>query len=67
MDASPFYFHNLSFRSISDGMVQRRLEASECGLIHIDNPLSPVLDVYVHPDVRVASSAAAYEEVIRRG
>lgn len=50
---------HLKFNSIPDTMAQKHLEASECCLIHADNPLSLQLGVYINPNVRVAYRAEA--------
>jgi len=61
-DASPFYHSTepLRFRSISDSLAQHHVEASECCLIHVDNPLSQSKGIWVNPNVRVAYSGSAY-------
>ena len=66
MDASPFYdsaAQPLRFRGTSDSLAQFHLEASECCLIHTDNPLSASKGVWLNPNVRVAYSADAYKAV----
>ncbi|PWY77384.1 putative polysaccharide export protein [Aspergillus heteromorphus CBS 117.55] len=53
----------LRFRGIPDSLAQFHLEASECCLIHADNPLSRALGVYLNPLVRVGYTGAAYAAV----
>ncbi|SPN96873.1 related to polysaccharide export protein (CAP59) [Cephalotrichum gorgonifer] len=62
MRAQPFVaeHHPLRFRGIPDSLAKHHLEASECCLIHADNPLSAELGVYVNPRVRVGYNTAAY-------
>ncbi|KAL8838792.1 MAG: hypothetical protein Q9176_004865 [Flavoplaca citrina] len=64
-DASPFQrpSNPLMFRGIPDSLAQYHVEASECCLIHYDNPLSASNGVYINPAVRVAYSAPAYTAV----
>ena len=64
-DASPFQrpVNPLVFRGIPDSLAQYHVEASECCLIHYDNPLSAPNGVYINPAVRVAYSAPAYAAV----
>ncbi|KAL8765604.1 MAG: hypothetical protein Q9209_007386 [Squamulea sp. 1 TL-2023] len=64
-DASPFQRpgNPLRFRGIPDTLAQYHVEASECCLIHYDNPLSADNGVYMNPAVRVAYSAPAYAAV----
>lgn len=66
-DASPFYpISNapaLKFRGLPDSLAKHHLEASECCLIHADNPLSHQNGVYLNPNVRVAYNPAAHEVV----
>lgn len=64
MDAAPFQRPNaLRFRGISDSLAQFHLEASECCLIHADNPLSAPKGVWLNPRVRVGYSGEEYEAV----
>ncbi|KAL8946424.1 MAG: hypothetical protein Q9222_007185, partial [Ikaeria aurantiellina] len=51
------------FRGIPDSLAQHHVEASECCLVHYDNPLSRTKGVYINPAVRVAYSAKAYAAV----
>lgn len=66
MPAAPFLAAEgrgrLKFRAVPDSLAEsKHLEASECCLIHIDNPLSEPLGVYLNPRVRVGYNADAYE------
>jgi len=64
-DAAPFVRASLPlrFRAIDDALADAHVEASECCLVHYDNPLSrePGKGVWVNTDVRVAYSVQAYE------
>lgn len=51
----------LRFRGIPDTLASHHLEASECCLIHYDNPLDK--GVYLNPHVRVGYNPAAYQAV----
>ena len=63
-DSVPFYEpHKLEFRGISDELALQHVEASECCLIHADNPLTPTQGVWLNPDVRVGYSDGAYSAV----
>ena len=63
-DALPFYEPDpLLFRGISDDLAMQHVEASECCLIHIDNPLTPTQGVWLNPDVRVGYSPESYAKV----
>lgn len=64
MDAEPFYneANPLRFRGIPDSLAQLHLEASECCLIHQDNPLKA--GVWVNPKVRVGYNKAAYDTML---
>ena len=66
----------LLFRGVEDSLAELHLEGSECCLIHADNPLSRFgeaipargsetenVGVWLNPNVRVAYSAAVYEQV----
>jgi len=61
-DAAPFYSSTsaLRFRAIPDSLAQYHVEASECCLIHADNPLSAIKGVFVNPGVRVTYDGRAY-------
>ncbi|CAF9919112.1 MAG: hypothetical protein HETSPECPRED_003949 [Heterodermia speciosa] len=64
-DAAPFQSaeNPLRFRGIPDSLAQTHVEASECCLIHYDNPLSSKHGVWINPSVRVAYSSTAYQAV----
>lgn len=64
-DAAPFQSNDypLRFRSIPDSLAQYHVEASECCLIHYDNPSSSSRGVWINPAVRVGYSRAAYDAV----
>lgn len=61
----------LMFRGIDDSLAEMHLEASECCLIHADNPLSGAdstdsnYGVWLNPNVRVAYSVPVYNKVRR--
>jgi Cryptococcal mannosyltransferase 1 len=61
-DAKPFLAPGkpLRFRAIDDSFAQRHVEASECCLIHVDNPETTRRGVWVNPQVRVAYHEDAY-------
>lgn len=65
MDAAPFYDQPqpLKFRGIPVSLAESHLEASECCLIHADNPLSASKGVWLNPKVRVGYTGPAYEAV----
>ncbi|KAL2757123.1 glycosyltransferase family 69 protein [Sodiomyces alcalophilus JCM 7366] len=67
MPAAPFIssakHKRLQFRAIPDSLASLHLEASECCLIHVDNPLSRELGVYLNPRVRVTYDPNAYAAV----
>lgn len=61
MRAQPFVVEQpLRFRGLPDSLAEYHLEASECCLIHADNPLSRDLGVYLNPQVRVGYNTDAY-------
>ncbi|KAF9879098.1 polysaccharide export protein [Colletotrichum karsti] len=65
MAAAPFLTtaedRRLRFRAVADSLAEEKhLEASECCLIHVDNPLSGPLGVFVNPRVRVGYNGPAY-------
>ncbi|KKZ65449.1 hypothetical protein EMCG_08722 [[Emmonsia] crescens] len=62
-DAAPFQTpqNPLRFRAIPDSLAKYHLEASECCLIHYDNPLTPSKGVWLNPNVRVGYNLVAYE------
>ncbi len=63
-DARSFYGPDpLKFRGISDDLALQHVEASECCLIHADNPLTRTQGVWLNPDVRVGYSPEAYAAV----
>lgn len=67
-NSKPFYgADHLRFRGIPDSLARHHVEASECCLIHIDNPLSLTRGVWLNPDVRVGYSPDAYEVVHQGG
>ncbi|EEP81276.1 conserved hypothetical protein [Uncinocarpus reesii 1704] len=62
-EAAPFYHPSgPEFRGISDSLAKHHLEGSECCLIHVDNPLTPVKGVWLNPNVRVGYNEQAYLE-----
>lgn len=63
-DSKPFYgVDRLQFRGIPDSLARHHVEASECCLIHIDNPLSAARGVWLNPDVRVGYKPEDYTKV----
>jgi hypothetical protein len=62
MKSDPFYDakRTLTFRGLPQTLAEKHLEASECCLIHADNPLSKSLGVWVNPNVRVGYDREAY-------
>lgn len=66
-DAAPFYraAPPLTFRAIPTSLAQLHVEASECCLIHADNPLSDTSGVFVNPAVRVGYGTSAYDAAQR--
>ncbi|EMC98548.1 glycosyltransferase family 69 protein [Baudoinia panamericana UAMH 10762] len=61
-DAAPFYDANpLVFRALPDSLAVSHLEASECCLIHADNPLTRSKGVWINPNVRVAYNGSSYD------
>jgi hypothetical protein len=62
-DAAPFQNPSkpLRFRGISDSLAKYHLEASECCLIHADNPLTKSMGVWLNPTVRVGYNSHAYD------
>jgi glycosyltransferase involved in cell wall biosynthesis len=67
MDAAPFYPDEdntaLMFRGLPLGLAKAHVEASECCLIHADNPLTEDKGVWLNSAVRVGYSGAAYDVV----
>ena len=67
-DSKPFYgVDRLQFRGIPDSLARHHVEASECCLIHVDNPLSATRGVWLNPDVRVGYNPEAYAVVHQGG
>ncbi|KAL9102552.1 MAG: hypothetical protein Q9163_002302 [Psora crenata] len=63
-DAEPFYEPNgLRFRAIPDSLADFHLEASECCLIHADNPLTTTRGIWLNHQVRVGYTPEAYDAV----
>ncbi|KAL9580770.1 MAG: hypothetical protein Q9212_004296 [Teloschistes hypoglaucus] len=63
-DAAPFYHTPaLRFRGIPDSLARYHVEASECCLIHADNPLTADRGVWLNPNVRVGYSPEAYDKI----
>lgn len=76
MPISPFIATPpLRFRAIPDALASTHLEASECCLIHADNPLSssssspssqgspPPLQIYLNPTVKVGYNGSSYNAI----
>jgi hypothetical protein len=64
MPIAPFISKTpLRFRGLTDSLAASHLEASECCLIHADNPLSASKGVFLNPSVRVGYSGTAYDAV----
>lgn len=62
MPIEPFLGHSpLRFRAIPDSLATSHVEASECCLIHADNPLSSSKGIFVNPNVKVGYSGSAYD------
>jgi hypothetical protein len=53
----------LRFRAISDTLARNHLEASECCLIHADNPLSVSKGVFLNPNVKSGYDGSSYDAV----
>jgi Cryptococcal mannosyltransferase 1 len=64
-DAAPFQDlrNPLRFRAVNDSLAEYYLEASECCLIHYDNPLSAFRGVWMNPKVRVGYDDMRYDAV----
>ncbi|KAF4428039.1 hypothetical protein CGCF415_v008198 [Colletotrichum fructicola] len=66
MPAAPFLAseasgRRLRFRAVADSLAEEKhLEGSECCLIHVDNPLTEHLGVWLNPRVRVGYDGDAY-------
>lgn len=52
----------LRFRAVPDSLAQLHVEASECCLIHADNPVSESKGVWLNPTVRVGYTPQQYEK-----
>jgi Cryptococcal mannosyltransferase 1 len=66
-NAAPFQdlSHPLRFRAVNDSLAEYYLEASECCLIHYDNPISHFKGVWMNPKVRVGYDPTRYHAVHR--
>ena len=66
-DAAPFQDSRrpLRFRAVNDSLAEHHLEASECCLIHYDNPISASKGVWMNPKVRVGYNTLRYDAVHR--
>lgn len=53
----------LRFRGIPDSLASTHVEASECCLIHADNPYSPQKGVFLNPNVKVGYNGSSYNAV----
>lgn len=53
----------LRFRGLTDSLASSHLEASECCLIHADNPLSASKPILLNPLVKVGYNGSAYDAV----
>jgi hypothetical protein len=53
----------LHFRAINDNLAIDHLEASECCLIHADNPLSVSKGVFLNPNVESGYDGSSYDAV----
>jgi hypothetical protein len=51
----------LRFRGIPDSLASSHVEASECCLIHADNPLSATKGVFLNPNVKVGYNGSSYD------
>jgi hypothetical protein len=51
----------LRFRGLPDSLATAHVEASECCLIHVDNPLSMTKGVFLNPNVRVGYNGSSYD------
>ncbi|KAF2692032.1 glycosyltransferase family 69 protein [Lentithecium fluviatile CBS 122367] len=64
MPIDPFLSQSpLRFRGIPDSLGASHLEASECCLIHADNPFTRTHGVFLNPLVRVGYNSAIYDAV----
>ncbi|CAE7206105.1 hypothetical protein PTNB85_09589 [Pyrenophora teres f. teres] len=53
----------LRFRDIPDSLATSHVEASECCLIHADNPFSASKGVFLNPNVKVGYNGSAFDAV----
>jgi hypothetical protein len=53
----------LRFRGIPDSLAASHVEASECCLIHADNPLSATKGVLLNPNVKVGYNGSSHDAV----
>jgi hypothetical protein len=53
----------LRFRAIPDTLATTHVEASECCLIHADNPLSVSKGVFLNPNVKVGYNGSSYDAI----
>jgi hypothetical protein len=64
MPVGPFISETpLRFRGLPDSLAASHLEASECCLIHADNPLSASKGIFLNPNVKVGYNGSAYDAV----
>ncbi|KAF1834173.1 hypothetical protein BDW02DRAFT_550958 [Decorospora gaudefroyi] len=64
MPMQPFLGNSpLRFRGISDTLATFHVEASECCLIHADNPLSATKGIFLNPNVKVGYNGSSYDAV----
>ncbi|KAK3935742.1 cryptococcal mannosyltransferase 1-domain-containing protein, partial [Diplogelasinospora grovesii] len=63
MPAATFQDGRLAFRGTDDTLAETHLEASECCLVHADNPASAEQGAWLNPNVRVGYSTHAYHQV----
>jgi len=64
-DAAPFQDlgYPLRFRAVNDSLAEYYLEASECCLIHYDNPIAASKGVWMNPNVRVGYDSLRYDAI----
>jgi hypothetical protein len=64
MPIAPFLGNSpLRFRGIPDTLAASHVEASECCLIHADNPLSESKGIFLNPNVKVGYNGSSYDAV----
>jgi hypothetical protein len=64
MPIAPFIANPpLRFRALPDTLAASHLEASECCLIHADNPLSTSNPILLNPLVKVGYNGSTYDAV----